>query len=78
VGTETHIFESCFIGRYGKRRRFEYWLLSPRLVGFWETYSGSRFFASSQMRSKLGLNVHDGRNSGLSVRLACLLFFDFD
>jgi hypothetical protein len=38
-------------------RRIEYWLRSPRLAGFWETYSGSRFFASSQIRSKLGLNV---------------------
>jgi hypothetical protein len=44
-------------GESADRDVFRYWLRSPRLAGFWEIYSGSRFFASSQMRSKLGLNV---------------------
>ena len=49
--TETYFFAQPY-------SRIAYWLRSPILAGFWETYSGRRFFDSSQMRSKCGLNVN--------------------
>jgi type II secretory pathway pseudopilin PulG len=47
--------ETCFFAQ--PYRRIEYWLRSPRLADSSATYSASRFFDSSQMCSKSGLNV---------------------